>query len=395
MKVAIYSGSIPTTTFIEVLIKGLADSGHQIYLFGSCQGNVKYANTSIKIFGYPENKPALHFWILWNRIVLRIKNPTSYKILSEHIEAEGNNGKQRSALWKKYVKVFLHPPDIFHVQWAKSAGEWLILKKAFNVKLVLSLRGAQINYSPLADKKLEADYKVIFPQYDAFHAVSEAIGTEAKHYGAEPMKTSVVYSGVDVNGMSVYQKQSWRNPGSDQLIIISVGRFHWKKGYHYALEAVRRLKESGTDVKYHIVAGGEAEEILYLIDELKLNNNVVLHGRKTQKEVFELMRNADCLLLSSVEEGIANVVLEAMAIRLPVISSDCGGMSEVVIDSSTGLIFRNRDVDQLVDKLKCFLHMDAAAQEKMTQSAEVLVSEKFNADDIGNRMSAVYQKVIS
>ena len=51
------------------------------------------------------------------------------------------------------------------------------------------------------------------------------------------------------------------------------------------------------------------------------------------------MRESDCLILPSVQEGISNVVLESMAIGLPIISSDCGGMKEIINDGRNGFLF--------------------------------------------------------
>ena len=68
---------------------------------------------------------------------------------------------------------------------------------------------------------------------------------------------------------------------------------------------------------------------------------------KTQEEIYCQMKESDCLILPSIEEGIANVVLESMAIGLPVISSNCCGMNEVVKNNENGFTFINRDINDL------------------------------------------------
>ena len=73
-------------------------------------------------------------------------------------------------------------PDIFHIQWAKSLEEWIFLKDIFDIKLVLSLRGSHITYSPLSNEKLAKNYVAYFPKVDCFHAVSLAIANEASKY---------------------------------------------------------------------------------------------------------------------------------------------------------------------------------------------------------------------
>ena len=81
------------------------------------------------------------------------------------------------------------------------------------------------------------------------------------------------------------------------------------------------------------------EEILYQIDELSLNNYIEIVNPNSQDNVYEIMRQSDCLILPSVQEGISNVVLESMAIGLPVISSDCGGMKEIINYGKNGFYF--------------------------------------------------------
>ena len=72
---------------------------------------------------------------------------------------------------------------------------------------------------------------------------------------------------------------------------------------------------------------------------------------KNQDFVYKIMKKSDCLLHPSVEEGIANVVLESMAIGLPIISSNCGGMPEVIRDNQNGLIFEKRNVESLESQI--------------------------------------------
>ena len=111
------------------------------------------------------------------------------------------------------------------------------LKDLFGVKIVVSLRGAHINYSPLADENLASQYCLLFPKIDRFHAVSKVIAREAGKYGASIQKTDVVHSAVNLEYLQLYVKTNWdaHNP----FRFISVGRYHWKKGYHYVNKQTR------------------------------------------------------------------------------------------------------------------------------------------------------------
>ena len=98
-----------------------------------------------------------------------LTNPEHYQLLKRtYSESITSNTAQRWRNWAKYLPVILHLPEVFHIQWAKSTEEWLFLKKTFGVKLVLSLRGAHINYSPVADTLLAETYGSASPNWMDF-----------------------------------------------------------------------------------------------------------------------------------------------------------------------------------------------------------------------------------
>lgn len=389
LKLAVYSGSIPSTTFIEGLIKSLAAEGHDIYLFGKKRKQIYYPQSNIYQYPSPENKMGVVLFVLWNRFRLRLTNPNHYRLLKKQIVKQSQGKAQRWRNWAKYLTVIIHLPDVFHIQWAKSIEEWLFLKN-FGVKLVLSLRGAHINYSPVADTSLAKSYRKCFPKLDGFHGVSKAIIEEGKQYGVDTAKCLVIYSGVGPELVTVYQKKRYElhNP----VKLLSVGRFHWKKGYHYAIDAVHLLRQRGIKVCYTIVAGTKPpEELLYQVHDLDLTDFVTFTQELPQKEVFEVMQRADALLLPSVEEGIANVVLEAMAIGLPVVSSNCGGMQEVLKDAENGFLVNIRDSDNMAARIEELIRLSPRNREQMAIKARETIQNQHSANHLGREMDSLYQ----
>lgn len=87
--------------------------------------------------------------------------------------------------------------------------------------------------------------------------------------------------------------------------------------------------------------------MLFLVDDLDLQDNVTLTDKLPQTRVFELMQKSDLLLLPSLEEGIANVAVEAMALGTPVISTECGGMQELITHDKEGWIVPIRDAEAM------------------------------------------------
>ena len=130
---------------------------------------------------------------------------------------------------------------------------------------------------------------------------------------------------------------------------------------------------------------------LYHINDLSIKDYVSLISMESQKEVYQKMSESDCLLLPSVEEGIANVVLEAMAIGLPVISSNCGGMREIIADKSIGLIFKLRDTSNLVFVMKNIMNMSEREKRKMVTNAMSHIEKKHDYDGLGYKMFQHYR----
>ena len=89
----------------------------------------------------------------------------------------------------------------------------------------------------------------------------------------------------------------------------------------------------------------------YQKNDLKLNDNVTFIDRVPYKKVLEMMQQAHIILLPSVEEGIANVILEGMMLKKIVLTTNCGGMEEVITDGINGFVVPTRDPRAIADKI--------------------------------------------
>ncbi len=391
--VSIYSGKIPAPIFIENLIRSLSKQNVEIFLFGRLTEPVTYCSSNIKIFSTPQNRFRSLGFIFFQMIILFFtNNKRFFKIISYYREISKKQKINFISWWGKVLPIINHLPDVFHIQWAKSVPRWFFLKELFNVKIVLSLRGAHVNYSPLADEELQNAYRKIFPKIDRFHAVSVAIAKESEKYGAISDKIDIIYSAINPNAIKSNRKLSWNQKSNYHF--ISVGRYHWKKGYHYAISAIYRLIKNNMDIHYTIIAKERpSEEILYQVKDLSLQNNITFLKNLSQEKIYKKMANSDCLLLPSVEEGIANVVLESMAIGLPVISSNCGGMEEIIEDNLNGFLFQTRDVKNLTDVMKKVVNKNPKKMEEIIQRGMLRIDKKHNFFRLGFEMKKLYESI--
>jgi colanic acid/amylovoran biosynthesis glycosyltransferase len=288
-------------------------------------------------------------------------------------EVAKHSFKEKLKIYAITGPVILENCDIFHVQWAKSLESFMFLQE-YGIKLMLSLRGAHINYSPIADVSLAESYRRTFPLVNGFHAVSAAIAKESTQYGASPNKIKVIYSGLNTDEF-VFRPA--RNIPGETLKILSIGRPHWKKSYHLALDALSDLLKEGFDFHYTIT-GGVNEELIFQIHDLNLQRHVTIFENIPINEVKNQIHSHHLLLLPSVEEGIANVVLESMALGTLVLSSDCGGMKEAIEHGRNGFIFENRNREDLKNQLLSISKMREQHVLDILSDARNKIEEKFS-----------------
>ena len=180
---------------------------------------------------------------------------------------------------------------------------------------------------------------------------------------------------------------------NETLELISVGRPHWKKGYDYALKTCALLDQQGIDFKYTIIGAEGDEELIFLIEDLGLRDKVVLTSKLPQDKVFEMMKVSDLFLLSSIEEGIANVAVEAMALGTPVISTDCGGMEELITHGKEGWIVPVRDSEAMAEQIIHFITLSGEKIKPVKTAARQKVVQQHTEEEMIKCMLNLYKEV--
>lgn len=391
LKIAIFSGAIPSTTFIEYLIEGVAVE-HRVLLFGVINTQKHYASKHITVYKTPKVQAINLIFTLYRLMLLLLSKPKAIFVLLNEIK--GYTCIYDQWIWfSKFLPIVLYRPDVLHLQWARDLEFYAFLKTKFNIKLIVSLRGAHINYTPIAQPKVADVYKRTFPCVDAFHAVSKAIGQEAQLYGAQVESITVIHSPVPTVAFEHYVPFNKRN--HSRFKIGSVGRFHWIKGMRYAIDACAILKARGFDFEYTCISTNALTETeLFQMHQLQLVDDIQILGKLEQHELFERMKDFDVLLLPSLKEGIANVVLEAMALGIPVISADCGGMHEVVFPGQTGWLVPVRDAEAIADAIVEVQATTEVDLQRITKNAHDFVKTEFNSEDSIKQFLEMYESVV-
>tara|TARA_B100000674_G_C37597955_1_gene803916 strand:- start:408 stop:728 length:321 start_codon:yes stop_codon:yes gene_type:complete len=102
------------------------------------------------------------------------------------------------------------------------------------------------------------------------------------------------------------------------------------------------------------------------------------------------MKISDCLLLPSVEEGVANVVIEAMSIGLPVISSNLLGMREIIIDESNAMLFKSRNSKDLKSKMRKIIELKKEKRDQIVANARTSIKKNHSLEKLSAEMLEMY-----
>lgn len=131
-------------------------------------------------------------------------------------------------------------------------------------------------------------------------------------------------------------------PKTQAIRMVTVGRFVPQKAYDRLLRVIKRLYEDGYSIELWILGDGEQRPILEeYINTHSLNKIIILWG--FQKNPYPYLKHSDIFVCSSISEGYSTAVTEALILELPVITTACSGMDELLIDGKCGLITENSE----------------------------------------------------
>lgn len=270
--------------------------------------------------------------------------------------------------------------DLVYFPWILAADGYIEWFQINHIPIVVSLRGSMINVDPLvpgSGENVQLALRRVFESSTVVHGVSQDILNTARQYGLDADKAGVIHPAVDPDYFFPLENKS----ANARFTLITTGSLIWRKGYEYALLTLRDLIDQGVDAEYHIIGDGpERQRILYTVQDLDLQDRVVLHGKLRPEEVRTWLQQADAFLLSSLSEGIANALLEAMSCGLPVVTTDCGGMSEAVSDGIEGFVIPTRHPRAAADAL-VKLCKDETLRRKMGAAGRDRVQKEFNSKE--------------
>ena len=264
-----------------------------------------------------------------------------------------------SAFLELYRLIKAERPDIIHLNSSKAGILGSLASSLLRIPtIIFTAHGwAHTEERPLISRiAIKAIHVVTVYLCHHVITVSEDTRKRIGILGIIPRRVRVIYNGIGTIGFLE------RNRARESLVektraqkehvwIGILAELHPNKGLRYAVEAAAELRRKG-ERQFSMMIIGEGEErekLEKLIQKLSLENHVFLAG--FLEEASRYLTAFDIFLLPSVKEGFPYSLLEAMAAELATITSDVGGVRELIVHNQTGIIVEPRNVDALTRAL--------------------------------------------
>ncbi len=283
---------------------------------------------------------------------------------------------------------------VWHGHDYKTNALGLLLKRFWPMRLVTTVHG-WVQHTRRTPLYYRID-QFCLPRYERVICVSDDL-LEACLAAGVPAKNCVLLeNGIDASEYARQQpvadaKAALGFP-ADGFVIGAVGRLSEEKGFDVLVRSTQILVSRGLDARLVIVGeGGERMNLERLVRELNLGDRVRLPGWQADvRPYFEAM---DVFALSSRREGLPNVLLEAMALNVPVVSTRVAGVPRLVQDGRNGFLVNAGDPEGLTTALAGLLKNDGL-RELFRAAGRRTVETRYSFDMRMQRLKRLYDELL-
>lgn len=230
---------------------------------------------------------------------------------------------------------------------------------------------------------------------DKIICVSEDLANTIADLGIDS-KIVVLRNAVDTNkfkplkNMEIRQKYGIKK---NSILILFVGYLDVFKGIFELIDAFFEVNKENNDLKVMIIGEGPQEsKIKDKVSKLKLDTSIIFTGKISSEDIPQYYQAADIFVLPSYTEGTPLAVIEAMACGLPIIASNVGGISEIVISNENGFIISPKNIKELSSKLRVLVKNQSLRSKFSNKSLKIINSE-FNIDKKVEKLIDLYKNI--
>ncbi len=307
-----------------------------------------------------------------------------------------------------FKKAFLKKEfDVIHIHNFMPALAYALVAPAIKTKKVVftfhstpipSERKIIGHFSDYSLEKAFASFVIKLPFYDKLVCPSLYYYNWALRLGADRKKTKLIYHGVDEKDFLPRKDLLWRKEygyDKDDFIVVCPARMIYRKGIMDVVKAINIIKSNKTKLLILTsVINGSTEyldKMTRFINRNKLTERVkIVIDKENIKTMPRILVNCDVCVLPSHIEGLGIVLLEGMASGIPVIGSDTFGINEVIKDKINGLLFKPKDIGDLVKKIMC-VQKDKKLSATIVEGGRQSIRSEFSLEQQLKKLELIYK----
>lgn len=283
---------------------------------------------------------------------------------------------------------------IWHGHDYKTNALGLLLKRFHPMRLVTTVHG-WVQHTARTPLYYRID-KWCLRHYEQVICVSDDLHSECLRIGVPVKRCVLVENAIDAEDFrrrrSVASAKIHLGLDPQQQILGAVGRLSDEKGFDVLIRALRILADTKPLLRLMIVGeGSERLKLETLIRELNLSDRVSLPGWRT--DVRELYEAMDVFVLSSRREGLPNVLLEAMALEVPIVATAVNGVPRVVRDGIEGRLVPADDASALASRISELLD-DPASSAKLCKAGRQRIEHSFSFPARMKKIADLYDRML-
>lgn len=288
-----------------------------------------------------------------------------------------------------------HHFDVIHAFFTVPCGYMAMqLSRKYHVPYIVSLRGADV---PGYSERFTLLYNILRPLTRqiwkrALHVVSNSAGLRTLALTTNPQQEiSIIPNGIDIEDFRPAEKKE----DDGYVRILCVSRLTPRKGIQYLVEAVDLLLTKNPEQKIELWIAGEGnatESLKQQVSELKREKNIKFFGLVKHSDLRQFYQTADIFCLPSLNEGMSNTMLEALASGMPIVATVTGGTEELVSDGENGFYVKQKSAEDLAEKLETLIR-DASLRKQFGEKSRMR-AEKMSWNNVASAYHEVYQKSI-
>jgi len=269
------------------------------------------------------------------------------------------------------------------------------ISRLFNTPTILHIHGRGIERRSQNSKIYRAYYRAISRQC-YFVCLSDSLAKDIQY--VHDNKPRIIPNGIRSSKTSIATKCLQHG---EKIELLYLSNYHPMKGVIEFIKSVGKLCQvvNTSIVNAHIV-GDETRflrsaDLNKLIDDMGLRKIIHVHGPLYGKEKFKLMSNSDIFVFPTKYENEAFplVILEAMEAGMMVVSTDVGGIPDIVLHGKTGFIVKPNDVDTLVQHLE-YLVENISILRKMKEASRLRYEKYYTYDVFEQNMANLFKEVV-